>query len=129
MPTISRGQLEGKRTRLVRSARGTVLEVGAGEGANFGSFTPGVEWIGLEPDDDRRGVLVEAARRAGHGREPIDGRAEHIPLPDASVDVVLGTFVLCSVDDQAAAAREFLRVLRPEGRLLLVEHVTSPRGT
>jgi ubiquinone/menaquinone biosynthesis C-methylase UbiE len=106
-----------------------VLEIGAGEGANFGSLRAGVDWIGLEPDDARRAVLAENARRAGHPREPLDARVERIPLDDDSVDVVLGTYVLCSVADQAAAAREFRRVLRPGGRLLLVEHVAAPRGT
>lgn len=129
MTSIDRGRLEGLRTRLVRSARGRVLEVGAGEGANFGSFFPGIDWVGLEPDDTRRAVLGEAARRAGHEAEPMDARAESIPLPDDDVDVVLATFVLCSVGDAAAAAREFRRVLRPGGRLLLVEHVAAPRGT
>jgi ubiquinone/menaquinone biosynthesis C-methylase UbiE len=106
-----------------------VLEIGAGEGANFGSLRAGVDWIGLEPDDARRAVLAENARRAGHPREPLDARVERIPLDDDSVDVVLGTYVLCSVADQSAAAREFRRVLRPDGRLLLVEHVAAPAGT
>jgi ubiquinone/menaquinone biosynthesis C-methylase UbiE len=126
---MSRGKFEGLRTRLVRSARGVVLEVGAGEGANFGSLRADVEWIGIEPDPERRAVLAEKARRAGHPREPLDARVEHLPLEDASVDVVLGTYVLCSVQDTAAAAAEFRRVLRPGGRLLFVEHVAAPRGT
>jgi SAM-dependent methyltransferase len=129
MAVLTQGRFEGLRTRLVRSARGVVLEIGAGEGANFGSFTPGVEWIGLEPDAERRAVLADAARRAGHPREPLDARAESIPLDDESVDVVLGTYVLCSVTDVRSAAAEFRRVLRPSGRLLFVEHVAAPRGT
>ena len=129
MATMTRGRFEGLRTRLVRSARGTVLEIGAGEGANFGSLHAGVEWIGLEPDAERRAILAENARRAGHDREPLAAGAERIPLDDESVDVVVGTYVLCSVHDVAAAAAEFRRVLRPGGRLLFVEHVAAPRGT
>ena len=126
---LTQGRFEGLRTRLVRSARGVVLEVGAGEGANFGSLHPGVEWIGLEPDAERRAVLADKAGRAGHPREPLVAGAERIPLDDESVDVVLGTYVLCSVKDVPAAAAEFRRVLRPGGRLLFVEHVAAPRGT
>ena len=129
MSMIDRGKLEGLRTRLIRTAQGRVLEVGAGEGANFGSFRPGIDWVGLEPDARRREVLGDKARRAGYEHAPLDARAERIPLPDHDGDVILATFVLCSVDDQAAAAREFRRVLRPDGRLLLVEHVAAPRGT
>ncbi len=50
-----------------------------------------------------------------------------MPLESASVDTLVCTFVLCSVDDVDAAAREFARVLRPTGRLVVLEHVVSPR--
>src|SRR5262249_27628824 len=59
----------------------------------------------------------------------LDARAESLPLPDASVDTVVVTFVLCSVVDQNAALAEITRVLRPGGQLLFLEHVrdTDPQ--
>ena len=109
--------------------RGRVLEIGAGEGENFGAFHADVEWIGLEPDDERRAELATRARTWGHRAEPLAAKAERIPLPDHSVDAVVGTYVLCSVDDQAVALAEVRRVLVPGGRILFVDHVAAPPHT
>ncbi len=55
--------------------------------------------------------------------ELVDGRAEALPFPDASFDAVVSTFVLCSVDDPPRALAEIGRVLRPDGRFVVLEHV------
>jgi SAM-dependent methyltransferase len=55
----------------------------------------------------------------------LDGTGEALPAADASVDTVVGTFVLCSVEDPAAVLREVARVLRPGGRYLGLEHVRA----
>ena len=62
-----------------------------------------------------------------HGRVAriIDAVAERLPLADASVDTVVSTLVLCTVDDPEGALREIARVLRPDGQLLFVEHVRA----
>jgi SAM-dependent methyltransferase len=114
---------------VLGSLGGTVLEIGAGAGANFGLFTPGIDWIGLEPDSGARRRLAAAAAACGQFRPVIAGVAERIPLPDDSVDAVAATLVLCSVDDQAAALAEVIRVLRPGGRFAFFEHVAAPAGT
>jgi ubiquinone/menaquinone biosynthesis C-methylase UbiE len=114
---------------LIARVRGRVLEIGAGDGENFGAFDPDVEWIGLEPDATRRAELATRAREWRHASTPLDARAEAIPLPDASVDAVVGTYVLCSVGDPAAALAEVRRVLVPGGRVIFVDHVIAPPGT
>lgn len=114
---------------LIRSLRGTVLEVGAGDGANFGLLAEEVDWIGLEPNPADTEALRENAARWGRRREPLVARCEAIPLPDASVDAVLSTLVLCSVDDQQKSLAEIRRVLRPGGAFVFVEHVAAPRRT
>jgi SAM-dependent methyltransferase len=118
-----------RKHRLLGSLTGTVLEVGAGRGANFGLLPAGVAWIGLEPDRRQHGRLTRAA--AAHGRRPtiLDAPAEAIPLPDGSVDAVLSTVVLCSVADPGRVLAEIRRVLRRPGRFLFFEHVAAPAGT
>jgi SAM-dependent methyltransferase len=120
--------VEVKRT-LVGLLRGTVLEIGAGEGVNFERLAPEVRWIGLEPAARARRRL--ARRAAGHGRPGavLAGLAEALPLVDGSVDAVLASVVLCSVRDQDRALGEIRRVLRPGGLFVFFEHVAAPAGS
>ena len=108
---------------VVGRARGTVVELGVGTGANL-AYYDGVERLVLvEPSPAMRRRLAPAA--AAVGAEVIDACADALPLPDASVDAVVATLVLCSVPDLPAALAEIHRVLRPDGRLLLLEHVRA----
>lgn len=127
-PLIGNDELDDLERDLVGRARGRVLEVGAGRGENFGALRPGVVWQGLEPDGGRRAELARRAREWGHEAAPMDAGAESVPLPDDSVDAVVGTYVLCTVPDVRAALKELRRVLVPGGRMLFVEHVLAPRG-
>lgn len=117
------------RRALVAEAAGRVVEPGAGTGLNLAHYGPGVdEVLLLDPSPAMRAELTAAAEREGDGRFRVaDGTFEAIPLPDASVDVVVATFVLCSVADPGAALHEAARVLRPGGRYLGLEHVRSAR--
>jgi SAM-dependent methyltransferase len=118
---------------LKRSALGAltgrVLEIGAGRGANFGYLRGTIDYVGVEPDIRCHRDLGRAAARHGLRATILHAGAERIPLPDASVDAVVGTVVLCSVADQSAVLAEVRRVLRPGGRYLFFEHVAAPRGT
>jgi len=129
MALIDDAELDDLEREFLSRVRGRVLEIGAGDGENFGAFDPGVEWIGLEPDAKRRAELATRAREWRHSSDPLDARAESIPLPDHSIDAVVGTYVLCSVDDPAAALAEVRRVLVPGGRVIFVDHVVAPPGT
>ena len=113
-------------TAAIRRLSGTVLEIGAGRGRNFALLGPDVTWIGAEPDRRRCAHLAATARRAGHPRPPLTASAESLPLLDSSVDGVLATVVLCSVDDQARTLDEIARVLRPGGRFIFAEHIAAP---
>ena len=106
MVLIDDDALDELEREFVSRVRGRVLEIGAGEGENFGAFHPDVEWIGLEPDAKRRAELATRAREWKHSAVPLDARAESIPLPDHSIDAVVGTYVLCSVGDVDATLAE-----------------------
>jgi ubiquinone/menaquinone biosynthesis C-methylase UbiE len=117
------------KVRLIGGLRGTVLELGAGRGANFGMLAADVSWIGLEPHERTRKALVKRAAARLRSWQVLAAPAERIPLPEASVDAVLSTVVLCSVSDLGAVLAEVRRVLRPGGRFVFFEHVAAPRGS
>ena len=108
---------------LFADLRGTVLEIGAGKGANFGLLPGQVRWVGLEPAGRRRRRLAR-----GHAGVVLAGIGEQIPLRDHSVDAVISTIVLCSVRDQDRVLTEVRRVLRPGGVFVFCEHVAAPAG-
>ena len=74
----------------------------------------------LEVEHDGALLPVSGARAVVH-----QAVAESLPLPDGSIDTVVTTLTMCSVDDPDAAAAEARRVLRPGGQLLVLEHVRS----
>ena len=108
---------------------GTVLEIGPGSGANLPYFGRDVRWIGIEPNPHARRRLADRAAAVGLQAQVLDGVAERIPLPDASVDAVACSLVLCTVADPAAALQEVRRVLKPGGRFAFIEHVAAPQGS
>ncbi|UER54319.1 methyltransferase domain-containing protein [Kineosporiaceae bacterium SCSIO 59966] len=115
------------RRRLFSRARGRVLELGIGTGANVPFYPPDVELVGV---DISGRMLQRARRRALRGRDVALQRAdiEHLPYGDASFDTVTAACVFCSVDDPVQGLREARRVTRPGGFVLLYEHVrpTNP---
>jgi ubiquinone/menaquinone biosynthesis C-methylase UbiE len=119
--------LDDQTRRLVGALHGRVLEIGAGYGENFDILPSDIDYVGLEPNPKRLDELGYESDRNGHPTPPLAAKAENIPLPDASVDAVLGTMVLCSVDDTDRVLAEVARVLKPGGSYVFVEHVGAPR--
>ena len=105
-----------------------VVELGAGTGANFGFLRRGTVVHAVEPRRAMHDRLREAADEAGVELHIQPSGAERLDLPDASVDEVICSLVLCTVDDPQAVVAEVLRVLRPGGRFRFVEHVAAPDG-
>ncbi len=116
------------RRDLVRGLRGRVLEVGVGTGLSFPHYPPEVErLVAVEPEPTMRANAERAAREVALDVQLVEGTADALPAPDASVDAAVVSQVLCSVPDQARALAELRRVLRPGGELRFYEHVLSPR--
>jgi ubiquinone/menaquinone biosynthesis C-methylase UbiE len=125
-PMEKKPPIRDARRKLLATARGRVLEVGGGTGFNLPHYPDGV--TDLTVTDGMDGMLRRAARRAGKvGREITTTRAsvESLPFEDGSFDTVVASLLLCSVEDQDRALAEILRVLKPGGQYLFLEHVRS----
>ena len=121
-----RASMAKLRRRTLASARGRLLIVGAGQGHDLAHLPPSVDSVvALEPDAAMRKWGHKRVAAARVATSYVAGTAEQLPLADGSVDTVLCTLVLCSVDDLEAAAAEFRRVLKPGGELMVLEHVRS----
>lgn len=116
------------RAALLAGLSGTVLELGAGDGASFPHYPDTVaSVVAIEPEPNLR---RRAASRAARSHVPVevrDATAEALPVPDGSCDAVVACLVLCSVADQRRVLAEVRRVLRPGGELRFYEHVVSER--
>jgi SAM-dependent methyltransferase len=125
-----RAGLRAHRKQLLSRARGRTLEIGSGTGLNLPHYPDDLDDLVLaEPDTAMRARLEKKLNRSGRLTRLIDASAEHLPFPDGSVDTVVSTLVLCTVDAPDAALREIARVLRPDGQLLFLEHVRSESAT
>jgi ubiquinone/menaquinone biosynthesis C-methylase UbiE len=116
-----------RRRRVISAPSGRVLEVGIGTAANLPYYPDGVRLVGV---DLSWGMLTRAARRIGRAGRSVglaQADVEHLPFPDATFDTVTATCVFCSVADPVAGLAEVARVTKPDGRVLLLEHV-RPRG-
>jgi ubiquinone/menaquinone biosynthesis C-methylase UbiE len=116
-----------RRDALLAGLTGSVIEIGAGNGLNFGHY-PGTvtSVLAVEPERHLRELALVSAR--GVKKVPItvtDGTADRLPADDGSFDAAVASLVLCSVHDQAVGLAEMRRVLRPGGELRFMEHVSS----
>ncbi|HET6997242.1 MAG TPA: class I SAM-dependent methyltransferase [Solirubrobacterales bacterium] len=118
--------LREMRRRLLAAARGRVLELGAGTGANIELYPELVEELILaEPDPYMTKQLREKLAASGRTASVEEAPAERLPFEDASFDTAVVTLVLCTVPEPKAAIAEIARVLKPGGQLLFIEHVRS----
>lgn len=106
---------------------GTVVEIGAGVGANYDYLRPGTRLIAVEPNEAMHPRLTQRALDRQIRLDIVGAPAERLPLPDDSVDTVICSLVLCTVADPVRAIGEIRRVLRPGGTFRFVEHVSAPR--
>lgn len=119
------------REQIIPLAKGIVLEIGSGSGANFPHYDPAKvsKLYALEPNP---GMIRLAQRQQRHTKldvEYLNLRGENIPSDEGSVDTVVSTFTLCTVPGIDKAIQGIKRVLRPEGKLVFFELGLSPDPT
>lgn len=127
-PSLARQGGDELRRRALSGLAGTVVEVGAGDGANVAHYPDTVRRIvAVEPEPHlREHAAALVVERADERIEVLDAVAGDLPIGEGEADAVVFCLVLCSVDDQDTALAEARRVLRPGGELRFLEHVQEP---
>ncbi len=115
------------RISLLSNLSGTVLEIGCGTGLNLDHYPQEIQQLTLlEPDVNMRKKLQEKISLKQYSDiELLDCSAESIPRPDASCDAIVSTLVLCSVKNLNQVLSELHRILKPQGKLIFIEHVAA----
>jgi ubiquinone/menaquinone biosynthesis C-methylase UbiE len=116
---------EGNRAWAAARARGEVLEVAVGTGLNLPLYDPDLPVTGIDLSSAMLAIARRRAAEAGRAVDLREGDAHDLPFGDASFDTVVCTFSLCNIPSPRQALAEMRRVLRPGGRLVLVDHVRS----
>ena len=121
--------VEGRKRHLLAGLSGTVVEIGSGTGPNLQYLPAHLRVVGIEPNPFMHKHFLKEAQARGGSAYLIQGLAENLPFPDGTVDAVLSTLVLCSVPDLQLVLAEVIRVLKPGGKFLFLEHVAAREDT
>ena len=106
-------------------ASGDVLEVAIGTGLNLDAYPSDIRLTGIDLSEPMLAIARTRAAELGRDVDLRQGDAHALPVADATFDTVVCTFGLCAIPNIDTALDEMTRVLRPGGRLILVDHVAS----
>ena len=117
-----------QRNKIVPYAKGKILEIGIGSGINIPFYNKtNVEKIyGLDPSEELNNI---AQKKAINNNLEIDfllNGAEEIPLPSNSMDTILITYTLCTIQDLESSLKEIKRVMKDDSVMLFCEHGIAP---
>lgn len=107
-------------------AHDRTLEVAVGTGRNLPYYDRHVRLTAVDVSERMLELAAQRAHRLRREVELLVADAQALPFDDGAFDTVVATLALCSIPDDAAGVREMARVLRPGGRLVLLDHVRSP---
>jgi ubiquinone/menaquinone biosynthesis C-methylase UbiE len=106
-------------------ASGDVLEVAIGTGLNLPHYPNDARVTGIDLSPEM--IEIARARARDLDRDVVldEGDAHSLPFPDETFDSIVCSYSLCNIHDPRRAVEEMKRVLRPEGKLILVDHIRS----
>jgi ubiquinone/menaquinone biosynthesis C-methylase UbiE len=123
MNPLERKKFKRIRKDLLKSATGKVLELGSGTGVNFPLYRCADQVIAIEPSQHMINRSMEKLPLAVVPIEIINGSAEKLPFEDHTFDTIVATLVFCTIPNVEEAINELKRVCKPNGKILLFEHV------
>jgi ubiquinone/menaquinone biosynthesis C-methylase UbiE len=116
-----------RRQEALGAAQGVVLEVGFGSGLSVPYYTgPVSKLLAVEPSMTARKLAAKAISKSRFPVEFAGLDGERVDLPDASADMAVSFLTLCTIPRPERALAEIMRILKPGGRLIFVEHGASP---
>jgi ubiquinone/menaquinone biosynthesis C-methylase UbiE len=116
----------GGREWACSHASGEILEIAVGTGRNLPHYPPDARLTGIEFSPEMLEIAHRRVEELGRDVDLRLGDAQALEFDDESFDTVIITLALCTIPDDRKATSEARRVLRPGGRLVLLEHVRSP---
>lgn len=116
------------RAWVCSQASGDVLEVAVGTGRNFGLYPANTRLTGIDLSPRMLEIARARARAIGREVDLREGDAQALQLPDEAFDSVVCTLSLCNIPDDRKALAEMKRVLRSNGRLVLLDHIPASSG-
>lgn len=127
MGPVERAGLASRRRRLLSGARGHVLEIGAGTGANLPHYPADIDSLTLiEPSEPMRRKLKQAVEDWGGSATILGTVLEKADFDGIEFDTIVSSLTLCSVRDPQVALARLMDALAPEGQILFLEHTTVP---
>ena len=122
------GQVMKRRGQLVPLASGAVFELGCGGGLNqeFYNSDAVTSFAGIDPHGGLLDQARASAQAKGWATDIREAAGEAIPFTSGQFDTVVCTFTLCSVKDPTQVMSEMRRIMKPNGRLLFLEHGRAP---
>ena len=133
LPRLINIAMQNRETACLRAtwipkARGAVLEVGIGSGLNLPFYSPEVTRVfGVEPSAALQQMARKRATKAPFEVEFLAQSAEEsLPIDASSIDTVVFTWTLCSIPNATQALDQAKRVLKPDGRMIFLEHGRAP---
>lgn len=113
------------REPLFKELKGKVLEIGVGTGKNIEYYHDRIEVTGIDFSPKMLEKASEKANKLGKNVSLMEMDAQNMSFPDHSFDYIIATCVFCSVPDPIKGFQEVKRTLKPNGKVILIEHVRS----
>ncbi|MAJ97883.1 MAG: SAM-dependent methyltransferase [Flavobacteriales bacterium] len=120
--------IQYQRKKVVHQAYGNILEIGIGTGNNIPFYDKSKvsKIIGLDPSENLSKIAKIKSQKYNLKIEHLKNYAEDLDLKDETIDSVLITYTLCSIENEEKSLSEIKRVLKPDGILIFCEHGLAP---